>query len=465
MTGVRGRLLRGLTSSLYGRAVVLVGQIGLVPVLATGWGRTGYGEWVALTAAASYAAYGGMGLAPTVRGDMAIAHARGGDAAMRPTFQTAALFLAGVGVAILGLVTLVTAYAPIAHLLKLSALSSADAAFILRMLTLQIVIGLLNGVVQAGVAAAGRLALANTAEATRQGLEFLAVAATVGLMRTSATTVSAIYAVSALLGLLFNLAALGRVAPAVLAGPWRPSREVLTRIWKPTLGVLVTSFGYNGLLVQAPRVIMAALLGPASVASYAICVMLLRVLRIPLEAPSLSMTVEVAKAFGSDDLPLVRRILTLSTSATLWLAIAAAPVVVALGPPVIGLWSNGRLVGDRVVLAILALSTCAYGAGVPSLEALVATSRVARPSLWLAALAAPFLAACWFGARAFAAVGVAGAVAVFELAIALIMVRAARTAFRLSAGDTLNLLRFPALGPLISMATKQNGRTVADPPA
>ena len=162
-----------------------------------------------------------------------MAHARGGDDAMRPAFQTALLFLAAVGLAALGVAALLTAFIPVARVLNLTIISPTEAVFILRMLTLQIVLGLLNGVLLAGLGASGRFAFANTADATRQALEFAAVAAGVGLMHLSARDVSMVYAASAALMLLFNLSALRRAAPAVLSGPWRPSREVLARIWRP----------------------------------------------------------------------------------------------------------------------------------------------------------------------------------------------------------------------------------------
>ena len=451
-TTFRSRALRALTSSIYARGVLLVGQIGVVPVLATIWGREGYGEWVALTAAASYAAYSGLGLAPAIRADMAMAQVGGGDLAMRPTFQTAVLFLASLGALVLSAVLLATHWAPIAATLNLSVISPSDAVFILRMLTLQIVLGVVNGALLAGLAASGRLAFANTLDASRQALEFLAVAAAVWLLRVSPRTIAELYAASAGLFFLLEFTILARVAPAVVGGPWRGDLAVLRRIWRPTLGTLALNFGYNGLMVQAPRVIIASTAGPAAVASYTACVMLLRIVRIPLEIPGVSLTVEISKAFAAGDLPFVRRLLNLSTRGAFWLSILALPLVVLLGPWIVHVWSNGRLTGDPAILLILSLSTCAYAAGLPSLEALTSVNRLLAVSIWLLVLAAPFLLLCNLASAHFGLAGMASSVTILEVAVAVVCLVHASGIFRINLGSGLAMFTPP--GPAAWLALR-----------
>lgn len=443
--------MAGLTSVMYGRVIVLVGQITSVPILATHWGTSGYGEWLALTAAASYAAYGGAGLAPSIRADMAMAPASGDADRMQETFQSALTYLAIVGCGLIAIALLISSWAPLTTWLQIESISARDAGLIVVFLTTQIALGLLNGVCNAALAVVGRFALANVTDATRVAVEFGSVGAAVIWLQASPLQVSQIYATSSLMMLIFNFTVLKLIAPQLVTSAWRFSTEALSRVWRPTLDVLTMNFGYSGLMIQAPRIILASALGPSAVATYAVAVMFIRILRMVLEVPGVAVTVEISRAYATDNLVLLRSILTLASRSTFWAAVVSAPFVVVLGPDLIQGWSNGRLHTDVPVLLILSVSTCFFAASLPSYEALIATKNLGLPARWLLGAACPFLLLCWLGSRFMGVEGAALSVALFEILMTVTTLRTAAVKFNFSGSDVVNLFRPPNLAELAAL--------------
>ena len=197
---------------------------------------------------------------------------------------------------------------------------------------------------------------------------------------------------------------------------------MVLRLWQPLLGTFLLNFGYTGLIVQAPRLVLAAIVGPQAVASYAICTMLMRLVRIPIEVPAFSATVEISTAFGTGDLPLARRLIRDSTRFSLWTALLLIPAVVALGPSVVHLWSVGEVQIDRGLLAVLGIATIAFAAGLPAQEGLMALNRLMLATAWLLLLSAPFVLLCLLLSRNLGTFGAGVATMLLEVAFAAIVV-------------------------------------------
>jgi O-antigen/teichoic acid export membrane protein len=234
-------------------------------------------------------------------------------------------------------------------------------------------------------------------------------------------------------------------APWIVRSGAHLQLAALEPLWKPTLGSFLLSFGYTGLIVQAPRLIIATTMGPSFVAVYAVASMLLRLVRIPIEIPSFAATVEMSMAYGVGDTPLAQRMLLTASRFSVWIAVILIPLTVACGPLAVRIWSNGRLDVPYNLVIVLGLSTAAFTFGLPGQEGLLALNRMLKASGWLILLSAPFAASCYVLTKSEGLLGAGLAVLGLEAIFAVLVVRQCLKLFDYPAGAYLAALARPPI--------------------
>lgn len=426
-----------MSAFAYSRAVYLVSQILLVPLFVSRWGAALYGEWLALTALAVYLSYCSFGLAQVIRSEMSLAHASGGNNRVARIFQTSLVVVVGMCAMGAAIFWLILSHVDLSGALNLASTGRSAAGWIVGLFCTQIIALLIFGVVSAGLSALGAYDLATALDANRQLLELIALGVVVGLLREGPQQAAMVYPATAALTLLISLVLTVRRAPWLFAS-FTVVPMLVVRLWRPILGTFLLNFGYTGLIVQAPRLILASTVGPAAVASYAISTMLLRLARIPIEVPSFSATVEISTAFGKGDLALARQLIRDTTRFSIWMALIIIPCVIVAGPIVVHFWSVGQIEVDRPLLAILGIATIAFATGLPAQEGLMALNRLMGVTVWLILLAIPFLLFCYEFSHWFGTLGAGVATALLELVFAVL---AARQCLRLFDYDPRAYLR------------------------
>lgn len=440
----RARLIKGLASAIYGRGVLIVGQVVAVPALVGRWGAGGYGEWLSLTALTAYLAYTNVGVPGTVRSDMAMADGRGDRAGVRESFQTCFALVCCVALlAGLGFVAAIHGFS-FDKFLNSEFISPSGTRFILTVLSCQIVIYTAGNVLQASLSALGEYGKASAIDATRQLFEFASLIVSVGVLKATPEQASLIYLISSSLYFLAMLFSLHRVAPDLFYG-LHLRASVIARLWRPMLGVLSMSLGYYGMAIQVPRIILAATIGPAAVAVYAVTGMLMRIVRIPIDIPAHSATVELSMAMGRGDIEAAQGFLTTTTRFCLWLALALVPIVVLMGPLIVTTWTVGRVHPEMSLLLIASLSTVLFSLALPSQEALMSVNRLDRATLWLLMSAPAFITLCWTLAKAFGTNGVAFSVLLLDCGYASLTIFWVLKHYDISAARFVSALRTPPI--------------------
>lgn len=399
-------MIQGMASLVYGRAILLFGQILIVPILVVRWGAAGYGEWVALSALASYLTYTHLGVAGALRADMAAAFSQDDHQRMAEGFQTSLCLIAGFTI-FAGAMFLIGAWiVPLDGWLKVEFMSTREATMVASAFAVQTILLVFGAVVNAGLSSVGRYGLANFLDANRQMVEFAAIFAIVAVGKGRPIVACAVYPITGILYIVALFICIMRHAPWLLRTPWLPQRRVLARLFKPMLGIMGMSFGYYGMSIQAPRIILASTWGPASVAVLAIAMMLVRTVRLPIDIPAHSSTVEMSLAYGRGDMDAARRLVGATSSFSLWTTLVLVPGLTLLGPTVVKIWTNGRIAMPIPLLALLSVSTVIYSLTLPSQEALTALNKLSKASIWLLVTSAPFLALVYFMTKQFALSGV-----------------------------------------------------------
>lgn len=205
------------------------------------------------------------------------------------------------------------------------------------------------------------------------------------------------------------------------------------------------SFGYMGLVIQAPRLILAAAAGPAAVALFSVTTTLLRLARTAGELFALPAAMEFSFAYGRGDMPLARRLLEKSTSISVWMMLFASPPILLLGPAFVHYWTNGRLEAPLIAVVAATLGTIAYALGISSLQALQGVNRILAPTIALVALSGPCLFIGYYWSKTAGAAGMLAGVALLELTLSLSVIFFTSRLMEVTMGSILLSLRVPPI--------------------
>lgn len=415
--------MKGLGATTMSRLFVIMAQIVQVPLLISSWGASGYGEWLALSAIASYLSYSGLSLSPTIKSEMTVLHAAGDLSALEGLFRGGWLAIWTITLCVGGIFELAIFFLPVLKELHLRHLTSNETTIVVSLIAVQVLMNIINGFNYAIISASGRYGAATLMDTLRQVFEFAAIILVIGVFHKGLPAAASIYALSAVLTLAICTGWTAALFPRIFFGAYLIPIKTIAQLVGPMLGGIGVNLGYNGLLVQAPRIIIASLAGPGAVATYAVSYMLLRIVRIPLEIPSTSAPLELTRAFGRSDREFMKNFLRLVTSISLWIAILVAPLVAVFGPFIVHWWGRGRINPSFFLLSVFSVSTIFYSAGLPSLEGLLCLNKVFPASRLLAILAIPYLLLAVVATKGFGVNGMAVVALIFEMAFSWILIR------------------------------------------
>lgn len=196
------RVLKGTIALWLVTGVNVIGQIVTVPIAMHAWGKSRWGEWVALSAVIAFLTNVDLGVQPHVVNRMSASHARGDTDALLADLHSAFRVQSAVIAAVWCLGAAALAFLPIKAWYGVETASRLEVYLTVVLLGTELLIGVLMGPVGGTYRAAGRLARASMLNLV-QRLFFFAVP--LGLM---------------LAGGGFVLVALARVAVAVLVSIW-----------------------------------------------------------------------------------------------------------------------------------------------------------------------------------------------------------------------------------------------------
>ena len=117
MSGIRG-IAKNLSALFSSHAIAVFQQIGLVPLFIHVYGKAGYGEWLAISAAVSYLGTLDFGVQTFVNQDLTVRYHRGDMAEFHLVQSTALRLLLGI-VSFACIIATVVFFLPVQHMLKM----------------------------------------------------------------------------------------------------------------------------------------------------------------------------------------------------------------------------------------------------------------------------------------------------------------------------------------------------------
>jgi O-antigen/teichoic acid export membrane protein len=238
----------------------------------------------------------------------------------------------------------------------------------------------LRGMVVAALYAAGSYGFSYYISGSCKLLELVGIAAAVMLFHSNQLSAAAIMAACALVDLLIVGVYTYRTTP------WaRLDLGVFDRAWlasqvKPAVGLAISNFANQGILVQGPRVVLSALLGGHAVGLYAVYATAVRLVDQLLLMLALPIGMEISRAIGSGDKASAYRLVTLGNRFSWVLFVGVAAFLLVFGPLVFHIWTRGQVAFSYPLIGLYLLMSACVQVGRVSWIGLVSSNRMFGPS-------------------------------------------------------------------------------------
>jgi O-antigen/teichoic acid export membrane protein len=363
---VRGRLLRGFGATSLGPVVTAVIQFGSVPLLLHSWGAAKYGDWLLLSAVPSYLALSDMGFGTASGSDMTMRVATGDRDGALQTYQSSWVLMTCVSVVMLVLASATVWWIPWQRWLNLSSVSSLQAATIMIVLGVYVIVGQQSGLAESGYRCDGNFAAGIFWLVVMRLVETL-FATSVALLGGSLLSVALTYLLVRSLGSVGYALLLRQKSPWLSFGIRHARLQTIKDMAAPALGFLAMPIG-DALTMQGFIVVIGASLGPVAVVVFSTCRTLSRINFQLMSVVAHALWPELSAAFGAGNISLARRLHRHASQAALGLSIIVGLLLWVAGPFLYHVWIRNAVTFDAVCFRVLLLAAIAnslwYGSSV-----------------------------------------------------------------------------------------------------
>ena len=329
-------------------------QLGSVPLLLHAWGAARYGDWLLLSAIPIYLSLSDLGFGDASGSDMAMRVAANDRAGALRTFQSSWVLVTAVSFSILLMASLAVLSVPWQAWLKLSSVSSSQAAEIILVLAAWVVVAQQSGVTESGYRCDGNFAL-GTAWIALLRLAEVGIATTIAVLGGSLLAVACAYLAVRSVGTLAYALLLRQRSPWIHYGIREAKWQTIRQLAAPAFGFIAFPVG-QALSFQGFTILVGALLGPIAVVSFSTLRTLSRLNFQLITVFKHALWPELSMAFGAGDISLARRLHRHACQASLGLSVAGGAALWVFGPFIYHFWIRQNIAFDAVCFHILLLA-------------------------------------------------------------------------------------------------------------
>jgi O-antigen/teichoic acid export membrane protein len=338
---LRTRLIRGVGATAFGQVVSAVIQLVSVPVFLAVWQTDRYGEWLVLSSLAAFLSMSDIGFATAAANEMTMRVGRREKEEALVVYQSLIALLFGLAIVVLATVLALVWGTPVVEWIPLHATSRQEAASVLSVFTVYILVGLQLGAVDAGFRCDGNFALGSLLNTGMRFADFLAQVIAVTLTGSMLMVATAGLAIRCIALVLFT-AILSRKSPWLRHGFNCMRLATIRRLWIPAVSFLGMPLGH-ALGNQGTVQVVAAVLGPAAVVVFTTHRTVCNVAMQLVNMIAIAVWPEFSTSFGASDRSLPRQLHRTACRWCIWLSLAGCAALAVLGPLLIPFWTHGRI--------------------------------------------------------------------------------------------------------------------------
>ena len=374
------RLINGFSANVYGQTINVCIQLFGVPILLHFWGPRLYGEWLILSAIPVYLSMSDLGLAQSAGNDMTQRVARGDQQGALIVFHTIGALIALCSLAGLAVIIILLTVTPIPDLLPVQLLSPRKAAWVVGLLSADVLILINEGTIHAGFRANGGYAFHTAFYSSVLFAQnaFLWVSAAAG---GDPVAGAAVFLLLRLVTTPLAASLLVRKYEWITIGVSHARWQDLRLLFRPALANLAFPLTQS-LNIQGMRLAVGTTMGPIAVVVFTT----LRTLtRLILQAGATiihAFEPEMAAAYGSDNLCLLRKFYIQATQLTVVITFGLAGILYWTSDWILTFWTHGTVTMDSRLFGWLMASTMTGTFWYGSLIVLKAANRHLRAAVF-----------------------------------------------------------------------------------
>jgi O-antigen/teichoic acid export membrane protein len=348
----RQRLLNGLLAGFFGQMVSVAIQLVSLPVFLHYWGSQRYGEWLLLSAIPAYLALSDIGFSSVASNQMTMDVAAGRRAeALRSLHSTLGIILLASGAVIAASISL--SFLPVERYLHLAITPHREVGITLVLMSLQVALGFLSGLISAGYRCEGGYARATVAINLLRFAEFLA-SVVVLACGSGVVALAGIVTAVRLLGTLWMRLDLRQRAAWITFNLKSASLATVRSLTSPALAFatwpLAVALQQQGLVLM-----IGAILGPPVVVIWTACRTVARALFQASGVLNGALWPELSRTVGEGDLALSCRLHRLAVGVSLWGMGLLSVLLFCARDLIFRIWSHGSL---AISAPLFALTLC-----------------------------------------------------------------------------------------------------------
>jgi O-antigen/teichoic acid export membrane protein len=337
------KALASVGGQAYARAAQFLNNVILVPLLLQSWGIAGYGQWLATTALAFYVTLTNFGFPNAAMSEML--QAAGGDDLQktRECFQKTLTMLLASAIPVLTIIAALCYLLPISRVFQLDAVSPQSLTFVLVFLSVQIWVDSIKSIFMSASFASGRYGAPNLISGTAKLVEIAGISSILLFFHGSQVQVAIILCGVSILDLICNAGFACRYVPWVKLQLKMIDATWLRGLLRPSAGVMMVNLVHNGLLIQAPRILLNATIGSAAVATYGVYSAAIRATDQITSLFAELFYLEFARNSGAKLRPRILGLLAMSTHFGVAAFASISVLLLVFGPVIFECWSRGQI--------------------------------------------------------------------------------------------------------------------------
>jgi O-antigen/teichoic acid export membrane protein len=371
--GTRRRLVLGFLSNWISRLAGTIIQLVQVPVFLHFWSAPLYGEWLIINSIPSYLSLSNIGFGSVAGNEMTMFTARGDKASALRVFQSCWWLIVAVCLATITVFAGALYIFPVAQWLRLNAISSTDARWILFSLDLAVLFGQLEQLLGAAYTCIGRYPYGTFVKSVITFCAFIVMLVPV-IMGRGARDTAIVFAIANVIGTIVLGLMVRHDVPWIEFG-WRFAQwGEIRRLTVPAFAFMGFPLG-NALNIQTTLLAIGYALGPVDVVIFGTARTVSRAALQMVQMINSTFWPELSNAFGAGNIALVRSLHRRAVQLAFVIAIGLIAVLMTIGPWFLTHWTAHKVPPSRELLALMLMSVFFYALWSTSSTLLAAINR------------------------------------------------------------------------------------------
>jgi O-antigen/teichoic acid export membrane protein len=373
MSTLKQRLIGNFGGTSYALFVTIISQLFSVPLFLHFWGKTAYGEWLVLSAVASYFGLTDIGFSKVTSNKMAMFVSANDFRQAKVSLDTTWVFITLSSVAVAIITFLVLPFLNLADLLNLHHSSPIESALTLLFLTLYALICLQGELLGAIYRSSFKNARGMVTLNTLRLLDFI-VSMTTIIFYESTLILSLALLTNRFVGTLFVIWDCAKIAPHLKFGWKCASFRELKVMWKPSLAFMCFPIAHS-IPSQGMTLLINAILGSSVVVVFNTIRILTRTLVHTMNLIKSAIWPEMSHLVATQDFVRARTMHRVTVQGTISLVSLGAILLLLFGPFLVQIWTQKTIVINNLTLGVFVLGVTLSSIWLSSAVVLEATNQ------------------------------------------------------------------------------------------